>query len=146
VKYVSLLVIVALFGCASSAPALTGIGASGAGWRAHHGTGYDDVLTDPNGHVDGYVVTMSPRSLAAAEALVRADLPADATAGTAQPSVGVEGTKCEIVAYSSPTLRRILGDADVTAVFQTAAAITMDTSQISHAVVSSAVTGLPRQC
>jgi hypothetical protein len=146
VRFLALLIVVLVVGCSSAAPALTGIGASRDQWHKHHGAGYADVLTDSKGHVDGYVLTMTPRSLAAAEAVVRADLPADTTAGTARLTVGIEGTKCEIVGYSSPTLRHVLGSAAVTAVFQTAAAITMDTSRITHAVVSSAITGLPQQC
>lgn len=145
VRYISLLVVLVLAGCASS-PDLRGLGASATAWRAHHGADYIDVLTDPQGRVAGYVVTMTPRSLASAVELVRADLPADAKAGPAELVEGIEGTKCEIVDFSSAKLRSMLGSDTVTAVFQTSAAITMDTTQISHAVVASAVEGLPRQC
>lgn len=161
------------------AAGVTGLGAPLAAWTNHHGSEqktpeqqtseqqtpeqqtpeqqtpeqagvvYSSVLTDPAGRVDGYVVTMTARSLSQAEALVRQDLPADATASAPSAVEGIEGTKCEIVDFMSPTLHRLFGaehgDA-VMAVFQAENAIAMDTDRITRAVVVFPGPLFPRQC
>jgi hypothetical protein len=141
-----LVVAVLLAACGSTAPDRTGLGAESARWRAHHGPAYTDVLTTGDGRVAGFTVSMTPRSLADAEALVRRDLPPGTTAGPAALTVGVEATKCEIVEYTAPDLRAVLGSDRVMAVFSTAAAVTMDTSAIDRAVVVSAIEDYPRAC
>jgi len=107
------------------------------------------VVTDPAGRVQGYLLVVTPRPLADAQALVRGDLPSDAVAGAPEVGHGVEGTVCQIVDFTSPTLGRVLGGPHgdrVVAAFQTDAAIVMDTTAITHIVVASANEGLPRGC
>jgi hypothetical protein len=153
-------VAVALGGCASrpagtaGSPAPSPSGPSGLGaartvWDAHHGAGYSSVVTDSSGRVQGYLLVVTPRRLDDAERLVLADLPPDAVAGAPQTGHGVEGTVCEIVEFTSPTLGRVLGGPHgdrVTAAFQTDAAIVMDPTRITHIVVASANEGLPSAC
>ena len=137
-----------------STPYVTGLGSTLAVWNAHHSAAGATVLTDPRGRVDGYVLFVPPEPLADAIARVRADLPPDATAGAPEPAEGVEGTKCEIVEFRSETLGRLLGndgdgngDSDkVMAVFETAAATTMDTASIAQITVVSGHAQLPRRC
>ena len=128
---------------------VTGLGATRAAWEAHHRSGYATVITDRDGRVDGFLLVMPAGSLTAAVAAVRQELPPDATAGTPVITVGVEGTKCEIVDFDSPTLRHILGGAhgdQVMAVFETDAATVMDANLITQASVVSANAGFPRRC
>lgn len=139
-------VVLLLAACSSPPPTLIGLGATVQDWRAHHGIEYTDVLTSADGRVTSFTLDMTPRSLAAAETLARRELPSDATMGATVQSEGVEGTKCEIVDYTSPTLRTALGSADVMAVFSTAAAVTLDPTQIDHMVVVSAAEHYPRAC
>jgi hypothetical protein len=135
-----------LAACASTPPKATGLGATAAAWHAHHGAAYSNVLTNEDGRVSGYSMTMSPRSLVDAEALVRRDLPVDATAGAPVLTVGDEATKCEIVEFTAPSLAGPLGNDRVMAVFSTSAAVTMDTNAIDHAVVVSGAEHYPRAC
>lgn len=133
----------------SAASGLLGLGAPLGIWQQRHSAGYADVLTDAQGRVESYVLTMSDRTLAKAVTRVRADLPPDATSGPPQLVEGIEGTKCVLVDFTSPTLGRALGGrrgAEVLAVFQTQAAITLDQRRISHAVVISGNEQRPRQC
>ncbi|HEY7175351.1 MAG TPA: hypothetical protein VH442_10575, partial [Micromonosporaceae bacterium] len=88
---------------------MTGLGTTIDVWRSHHQNDGAQPVTDAAGRVIGYVATISPRSLADAELGVRADLPADAVAAPARLVVGVEGTKCEIITYTSAALGRALG-------------------------------------
>ena len=137
-----------------STPYVTGLGSTLAVWNAHHSAAGATVLTDQRGRVDGYVLFVPPEPLADAIARVRADLPPDATAGAPEPAEGVEGTKCEIVEFRSEALGRLLGndgdgsgDSDtVMAVFETAAATTMDTASIAQITVVSGHAQLPRRC
>jgi len=122
----------------------SGLGAPARGWPPP--AGVSTVLTDPHGRVDAFIVTMTPRTLAEAIALVSGYLPADATAGRPRPVEGIEATRCLIVEFTSPTLGARLGDTRAMAVFQTAAAVVMDTRKITHAVVASPVSGLPEAC
>jgi hypothetical protein len=127
----------------------TGLGATRDAWAAHHGAGYSSVLTDAAGHVEGYLLTMGARSLDQAEALVRRDLPADATTSTARLTSSTESARCEIVEFTSPTLGRLLGGGhgdQVMAAFQSENATILDTARITRAVVVSGNEGLPRQC
>ena len=135
--------------CASSGPNLTGLGATKAVWDAHHTSGHATVITDHAGRVDGFLLVLPVGTLVAAEARVRQELPSDATAGPAVLMVGIEGTKCEIVDFTSPTLRRALGGDHgdrVMAVFETDAATVMDTNLITQASVVSANANFPRRC
>ena len=128
---------------------LTGLGATLSTWKAHHGAGYSDVVTDRAGHVDSFIVTMSAQSLTMAQAQIKRDLPADATAGPARPSVGIEGTQCEIVDFTSPTLGKVFGGDGgdrVLAVFAAQNPNLMDTTRIVHAVVVSGSKHLPEEC
>jgi hypothetical protein len=148
---IALTVAAGLAGCASAGgPArLTGLGATIAGWNAHHGSAYSAVLTDPGGHVQSYIQDFDARTLASALAQVKADLPADANASEPQLVVGIEGTTCEIVDFTSATLRRVLGGAHggmVTAAFSSANVLVMDTDRIVRVVVVSGNENLPRQC
>jgi hypothetical protein len=137
----------ALAACSAATPTATGLGAARADWTSHHtGGGYTDVLADANDRVAGFTVTMSPRTLADAEALVRRDLPADTTSSAASAAEGVEGTKCLIVDFTSSTLQKSLGSDRAMVVFSTAAAVMMDTTKIDHAVVVSASENYPRAC
>ncbi len=145
-RLVVLIGLLTLAACGASTPTATGLGAAKADWSAHHADGYTDVLVDEHDRVTGFNVTMSPRSLADAEALIRRELPADATAGPAVLAVGVEGTKCEIVDFTSPALGKTLGSDQVMAVFSTAAAVVMDTTKITHVVVVSGVEHYPHEC
>ncbi len=136
--------------CASSPqPDLTGLGATKTTWDAHHASGQATVITDHAGRVDGFLLVLPAGTLTAAEARVRRELPADATAGPPALLVGIEGTRCEIVDFVSPTLRRALGGDHgdrVMAVFETDAATVMDTNLITQASVVSANAGFPRRC
>jgi len=130
-----------------SAPAFTGLGTSASVWRTAHAPGYATLITDGRQRVTGYVATISPRRLTDAEALVRNDLPADATASAPRLVVGDEATKCEIVVFTSTTLARVLGDGDtVVALFQTDAATSMDTTRISHITVTYGDQTNPYRC
>jgi len=134
----------------SSGPQLTGMGATLTTWKAHHGADYSDVVTDPSGHVDSFIVTMSAQSLTMAEAQIKRDLPADSTSGPARRSVGIEGTQCEIVDFTSATLGKVFGAGggtdQVLAVFAAQNPNLMDTTQIVHAVVVSGSKHLPEEC
>jgi hypothetical protein len=141
--------VVVCAGCARSDSAVTGLGATESVWRAHHDTTYSSVLFDPAGRVEVYVVTMSARPLAQAVALVTQDLPADAKASAPSLVEGIEGTMCEIVEFTSPTLSDVLGGehgGDVMAVFAAESAVDMDTTAIARAVVVSGNEQWPRQC
>jgi hypothetical protein len=130
-------------------PHLTGLGATLTTWKADHGADYSDVVTDPAGHVDSFIVTMKAQSLTSARAQIKRDLPADATAGPARRSVGIEGTQCEIVDFTSPTLGKVFGGDGgdrVLAVFAAQNPNLMDTTQIVHAVVVSGSKHLPEEC
>jgi hypothetical protein len=131
-------------------PGLTGLGAPRTVWDAHHvGGGYSSVVTDAAGRVLGYLLRVGPRPLADAAGLVLRDLPVDARAGAPVVGHGVEGTVCEIVEFTSPTLGGVLGGPAgdrVTAAFQTDAAIVMDPARITHIVVASANEGLSPGC
>jgi hypothetical protein len=130
-----------------SAPALTGLGATASVWRAGHAPGYATLITDGRQRVTGYLATISPRRLADAEALVRNDLPPDATASAPRLVVGDEATKCEIVVFTSRTLARVLGDGGtVVTLFQTDAATSMDTTRISHVTVTYGDQTNPYRC
>ena len=64
-------------------------------------------------------------------------------------TVGIEGTKCEIVDFDSVTLGHVLGGDhgdQVMAVFETDAATVMNTDLITQASVVSANAGFPRGC
>jgi hypothetical protein len=150
-------VAVLLVGC--SKPDVTGLGAPKSSWGAHHSAqpatgaqpppGYSSVVTDHAGRVEGYQLTVTPRPLAEVQRLVRADLPADARASAARGMVGVEGTMCEIVDFTSPALGRILGGplgSDVMVVFQAEDPNKMDLNRIVTAVVVSGNEALPHQC
>ena len=146
--------VMAASACSSSSgphlPAqLTGLGATLTTWTAHHGADYSDVVTDRAGHVDSFIVTMSAQSLTMAQAQIERDLPADAAAGPARRSVGIEGTQCEIVDFTSPTLGKVFtgdGGDRVLAVFAAQNPNLMDTTQIVHAVVVSGSKHLPEEC
>src|SRR5215468_1935592 len=117
-----------------------GLGGAAAAWAAHHGHDVTPVV-DANGLVEGYTATFAPRPLADAVASVRAELPEDATATPPRAVAGIEGTKCEIVEFTSAKLGRLLGGRDgshVLAVFETSAATSMDTNRISQVTVVSA--------
>lgn len=140
---IAALLLVVLAGC-SSTPAGPDQGLGSHDWKAP--SGVSDVLTDKSGHVTSYEVTMPPQSLASALALVLRQLPSNTAAAAPQLVVGDEATKCEIVDLTSPTLGRTLGSPHAMAIFQTDAAVTMDTNAITHALVASSVSGLPRAC
>jgi hypothetical protein len=137
-------------GCGSSAPdAFVGIGATTTAWNAHHGAEYTSVVADAAGRVEAYVVTMSPRPLAQAEALVRRDLPADTTASTPRLGRGVEGLVCEIVQFTSPTLGHLFGTPHGDLVVATFAAENVthdDPSHTARAVVISGAENRPTTC
>jgi hypothetical protein len=142
-----------LAGCAHAEPAavqLTGLGAMKVTWTSHHGAGYSSVLTDPAGRVRAYVLTWTTvRPLARAQAQVTQDLPADAIASQPKLTVGIEGTTCEIVTFTSATLQRALGGGsgdEVMASFGAENAIVMDTDRIVRVVVVAGSANLPRQC
>jgi hypothetical protein len=144
------LTVLAAVGCSSAkTPTLTGFGASRAVFTAHRGPEYSSIVTDAAGRVQSYILTTPPRTLAQAQAAVKRDLPADATASPPQAVVGIEQTKCEIVEFTSPTLQRVFGGdhgGQVMAVFEAENAIVMDTERIVSATVVSGVENLPRQC
>ncbi|HEY2795273.1 MAG TPA: hypothetical protein VGJ28_23135 [Micromonosporaceae bacterium] len=142
----ALLSMVVLAACSGSAPKLTGLGGSKAAFGQHRGSEYSSIGTDKDGRVTGYILTTQPRSLAQAEAAVRKDLPSDATGSAPRKLVGIEGTECEIVHFSSPTLGKVLGSADVLAVFQAENAIAMDTNRIVTSTVTSGVNAPPDRC
>ncbi len=138
-----------LLAACGSAPIRTGLGAPPGAFHAHHDARYSDVLTGDRGTVDGYILSVPAQPLAAVEALVKRDLPGDAAIGPARRVVGIEGTTCDIVHFSSAALGKLLGGkrgTDVMAVFQTQAAVTLDTARISHAVVISGNENRPEQC
>jgi hypothetical protein len=142
----AILVILAVAGCSHQTPALTGFGAAKAVFTAHRGSDYSAIGTDKAGRVTGYILTTPPRSLAQAEAAVKQDLPSDATGSAPRKLVGIEGTECEIVHFTSATLGHVLGSTDVLAVFEAENAIAMDPNRIVTATVTSGVSDPPDRC
>src|SRR5215475_7977273 len=125
-----------------------GLGGTAAVWAVHHGNDVTPVV-DGHGLVEGYTATFAPRPLADAVASVRAELPEDATATPPRAVAGIQGTKCEIVQFTSAKLGRLLGGRDgshVMAAFETNAATSMDTNRISQVTVVSANQNIPYGC